>query len=200
MSELEQSANEVGTHVTGRARDGDAHGVHSSPAATQPATCRWVAPAHALLPSLALSWYCHAMNRFGRVVPVALFAWALSTCKPAFKHAGSISVDGESFQPEACHILSTCTGIALIGATGDRLELRLPAARVEAWRDTKGPPRVTFTPKTGKAATELAPCGLLVLTGEGYHEPKGRAASGHIHLSCSGDVTVQADLEFSGCF
>ncbi len=140
------------------------------------------------------------MNGPIRTVPIFFLVAAMSGCKPTFKQSGSIRVDGAPFQPIACHVLTRCQGIELINEVADRLELTLPPARLEAWRELKGTPGLRYLPGAGKTPVDLGTCGSLTLTGEGYHEPRGRAASGSISLSCSGAVTVRGDLEFSGCF
>ena len=140
------------------------------------------------------------MKRLRLVAALLAFTSALSGCKPTFKHNGSMSVAGGPFEPVSCHVLATCTGIELTDATGARLELTLAPQRLQAWQQIQGTPRVRFEPPAGRAAVDFGACGSLARSGEGYHEPKGRAASGRFSLSCSAEGTAQGDLEFSGCF
>lgn len=62
--------------------------------------------------------------------------------------------------------------IALTDASGARLELSLPPARLDAFRDLSGKPNATYTPSEGRAVT-LGACGSLTLTGEDITGPAG---------------------------
>jgi len=129
--------------------------------------------------------------------PLAWIAFACA-CQPTFEPAGSLSIDGATFTPTACRVL-TRGGIELSDASGARLELSLPPARLEAFKDLSGSPIARYTP-SGRSAVELGACGSLTLTGEGYHGSGKRAASGTTSLDCSGGVTLKGDLSFTGCF
>lgn len=137
------------------------------------------------------------MSRLLRAWPLALTA-LVCACAPTFKPTGSLTIDGASFTPVRCQVL-TRGGIELADARGARLELSLPPARLDAWKDISGNPTATYAPSGGTAVV-LGACGSLTLTGEGYHGSGKRAASGTMSLDCAGGVTVKGDLSFTGCF
>ena len=133
-------------------------------------------------------------------IPLVLVVTGAIGCEPRFKPNGSLMIQDRDFEPVACHVLVNCFGIVLQNAAGARLEMRLPPAVLNAWRSISGVPEVRFTPSAGATPLNLGACGMLTLTGEGYHGQGKRAASAHASLSCSGGVTVKGNLTFSGCF
>jgi hypothetical protein len=121
-------------------------------------------------------------------------------CKPTFEiKTGALEVAGKPFAPSACHVLTCPGGIELLDSVGARLELALPPARLDAWRDIGGVARVRLAP-AGEPETDLGSCGSAILTGEGYHGEGRRAASGKVSLECHGPPTAQGVLAFTGCF
>jgi hypothetical protein len=129
---------------------------------------------------------------------LALLTLAASACQPKFEPSGSLTIDSMRYEPTTCHVL-TSGGIVLQNATGSRLELSMPPARIDAFRDIDITPRAKWV-VPGKRPVELGPCGSMTLTGEGYHGSGKRAVSGRATLDCSGDVSVKGSLSFTGCF
>jgi hypothetical protein len=134
-----------------------------------------------------------------RSLALALIACAAGACEPSFKGTGSLTLDGSPFVPTACHRSSCGTGIVLSDAAGASLELKLPAQVLDAWREVSGPPEVSVQSSASKTTTELRSCGTLTLRGEGYHDGRGRAASGRLSLTCDSPLAVKGEYEFSGC-
>lgn len=142
------------------------------------------------------------LRRDAAFVLLALGCLLAPGCQPTFEPApgGSLSIAAAAFQPTTCHVLETGTGIELLDATGRRLELTLPPAQLEAFREIRGVPTVNVRNGASAQNVEIGLCGSLALRGEGYHAPTKRAAGGHIQLSCVGTVPVRGQLDFEGCF
>lgn len=136
-----------------------------------------------------------------RLLFVAVLLLACAGCQPTFESEGTLTVGGTTFRPVACHVLAPrATGVALNDSEGRSLELTLPPAILDAWRELRGTPSTALT-LPGQPPTDLGPCGLLTLEGEGYHGQGKRAASGTASLDCAvGAAAVQGTLTFSGCF
>ena len=146
-------------------------------------------------------WYLSAVQLpCHGVIPLVLIVTGAIGCEPTFKPNGSLMIQDRDFEPVACHVLVNCFGFVLQNAAGVRLEMRLPPAILNAWQSVRGVPEVRFVPSAGAPAVNLGACGMLTLTGQGYHGGGKRAASGHLSLSCSGGMVVKGDLTFSGCF
>jgi hypothetical protein len=142
------------------------------------------------------------MRRFSRntCIAIALLGTGAVGCEPTFKPKGTLLIQDADFGPIACHVLVNDFGVSLENASGARLELTLPPARLDAWQSVDGVIRARFAPSSGALALDLGACGALKLTGEGYHGQRKRAASGQASLSCSGGVPVKGNFTFSGCF
>lgn len=127
-------------------------------------------------------------------------ALLLGGCEPDFVPTGTVTVDGVSFLPDDCRVLTCPTGIELRETGGGRLRLGLPPQRLDAFREISGRPTVSYFTRAGGPAREFGTCGSLTLTGEGYHGGGRRAASGRVTLDCSGPPRVTGSLSFTGCF
>ena len=138
---------------------------------------------------------------FGAVAALAalLVATSVVGCKPKYEATGALSIGDAAFATTACHVRTDATGIELLDAAGSRVQLTLPPARLEAFREMQGTAEVRYEPR-GKPAVDLGRCGTLLLRGEGYHEPSRRAASGRLSLACSGNAAASGELSFAGCF
>lgn len=124
---------------------------------------------------------------------------SLSGCKPTFKQEGSLRLNEVPFDVKSCQVLAHTTGIELSDSSGTRIELYLPPQRLNAWESIQGAP-VIIIEFPDKSKVELSGCGSLTMAGEGYHEPRGRAASGRLSLACKGQASIDGTLSFSGCF
>lgn len=120
-------------------------------------------------------------------------------CQPELTSKGSLSVDGVAFAPTVCQVVAGRTAIELGDGKGTLLELSLPPARLDAFKDVSGTPNAKLT-RPGGTSADLGACGSLTLTGEGYHGSGKRAASGHATLSCGSTPKVEGELSFTGCF
>lgn len=120
-------------------------------------------------------------------------------CEPELTAKGSLSVDGVAFTPTVCQVIAGRTAIELGDGKGTLLELSLPPARLDAFKDVSGTPSAKLT-RPGGTSADLGACGSLTLTGEGYHGSGKRAASGHTTLSCGSAPKVEGELSFTGCF
>jgi hypothetical protein len=134
-----------------------------------------------------------------RTLLVVFGACALVGCEPTFSSEGSLSIDDADFRPVRCRVLVGATGIELEDASHTRLELTLPPARLDAFKETSGSPRARYD-VAGKAPVSFGPCGSLTMRGEGYHGGGKRAASGKLTLACAGGAKASGDVVFRGCF
>ncbi|MEI7894113.1 MAG: hypothetical protein WCI05_13555 [Myxococcales bacterium] len=126
---------------------------------------------------------------------------ATAGCAPTFDAQGSLSINGEPFEPVSCRVLAgTKGGIELTDKRGARLSLALPPAHLNAWREISGVPQVSYDPGAGERPIDLGRCGSVTLRGEGYHGQGKRAANGHLELACSGAVSIKGELRWTGCF
>jgi hypothetical protein len=143
------------------------------------------------------------MNRWSSTgAVVACGAVALGACQPKFEGGGSLSIDGQTFQPVACRVFPNKTGqlgIELLNAEGARLELKLPKAFMRAGSEVTATPVVRYTP-AGSSAASLGECGSLTLRGGGYHVDSHRAASGKVSLACAGTPPITGEFTFDGCY
>ncbi len=124
---------------------------------------------------------------------------AITGCKPKYSGTGSIVVDKTAFTPAACHVLGRRgTGISLERDPALRIDVSLGKPEIlDYGKELSGKADVQIA-GAGAQTRNLGACAELRMKGEGYHEPSGRAASGHVTFACGNDVT--GSLDFSGCF
>lgn len=133
--------------------------------------------------------------RRGALWVVAMIALGASTsgCKPKYSGTGSISTEAGPFRPSACHLMGArATGIELVDDAGTRIEVTLPPSRLDYNQEIEGKASVAIGPRA------LGACATLKMRGEGYHDARGRAASGHVSFACGNDL--RGDLDYAGCF
>lgn len=124
-------------------------------------------------------------------------ALACAACEPTFESRGALTIAGAPFDPTACRVLTAPPGVELRDASGARLEVTLPRARVDAFREAHGSAGALYRAAVDGRAVDLSGCATLSIRGEGYHASGRRALSGGATFACpraSGRVT------FSGCF
>jgi hypothetical protein len=128
-----------------------------------------------------------------------MLAIGAGACEPRFQGSGKLTIDGAVFVPTTCHRSSCGVGIELGDAAGARLQLVLPPQVLDAWSELSGQSEVKLQKSPGESMSELGTCGTLTMRGEGYHDQRGRAASGHVTVACASPTAVQGEYKFRGC-